>query len=182
VLFIFSSIIFYVLIDQWREIVMRTLIILLCCFLGACNPVQDNQPIQETVNIPSETIIVTGEPMSEATPEKFNQYSQQPEDVNLIRANAFLDSSDILIMESYPVQINLHLMGSLPTPCHQLRLNISQPDTENRILIDLYSVVDPDKICAQMLQAFDVNIPLGSFPAGNYSIWINGSKIGNFDA
>ncbi|HBG75312.1 MAG: hypothetical protein A2X25_12315 [Chloroflexi bacterium GWB2_49_20] len=111
-----------------------------------------------------------------------NPYSPQAGDAKLSRANAFLDSSKINIMESYPVQISVYLQGSLPTPCHQLRVDIAQPDAEKRIQIEVFSVVDPNIICIQMLQAFDVNIPLGSFPTGLYSIWVNGTQIGEFDS
>ena len=31
-------------------------------------------------------------------------------------------------------------------------------------------------------KSFDVEIPLGSFPAGHYSLYINGELLGEFDA
>lgn len=72
--------------------------------------------------------------------------------------------------------------GSLPTPCNHLRVAVSAPNAKNRIFIDVYSVIDPNQICIQMLAPLEVNIPLGSFPPGHYSVWVNGEKIGEFDS
>jgi hypothetical protein len=165
---------------------MRNFIFLICCiFLVACSPTRVLQPFPETTpTANSDSTVFSGvsDPMNDLPTETSNPYSPQAGDEKFSRAKVFLDSSQINIMESYPVQINLYLQGSLPTPCHQLRIIFAQPDTEKRIQIEVYSVVDPEKICAQMLKIFEANIPLGSFPIGNYSIWINGTQIGEFDS
>ena len=93
-----------------------------------------------------------------------------------------IDRSDLLIMESYPIQIALVLQGSLPTPCHQLRVIAKPPDEQNRIQVDVYSVVDPAMVCVQVIELFEVNIGLGSFPTGHYSVWVNEDLVGEFDA
>lgn len=165
---------------------MRNLALLVGCILMvACSPAQVSLPLPD--NLPTENpnstpLSGTDESMKGLKTKIPNPYSPQTGDAKLSRANAFLDSSQINLMESYPVQINLYLQGSLPTPCHQLRVDIIQPDSEKRIHIDVFSVVDPNKICVQILQAFDANIPLGSFPTGHYSIWVNGSQVGEFDS
>ena len=98
------------------------------------------------------------------------------------RGNAYLDSAELLIMESFPLQFTLALRGNLPTSCHELKVDVSLPDTENKILVDVYSLTQPDLICAQMLSPFEKNIPLGSFPAGHYFLWVNGELLTEFDA
>jgi hypothetical protein len=70
----------------------------------------------------------------------------------------------------------------LPTPCNQLRGDISPPDSENKIVVDVYSVVEADAICAQVVEPFEENFPLGSFPAGHYTLWVNGELVAEFDA
>ena len=85
-------------------------------------------------------------------------------------------------MESYPVQIMLALKGSLPTPCNQLRVVDNPPDKQNRIQVEVYSVLDPEQMCAQVLEPFEANIGLGSFPRGHYSVWVNGEMVGEFDS
>ncbi len=99
-----------------------------------------------------------------------------------MRGEIYLDLAEILIMESYPVQISLHLAGNLPDPCHDLRVVIGQPDGEKRISVEVYSVADPMTICGAMLEPVGVSLNLGSFPAGHYRVLVNEEIIGEFDA
>lgn len=162
----------------------RFLIFLLTTtFLYACsgpqtvqtdNPSYPNEPsYPNSPSYPNES--ATANPM-------FQPYAPQPSDTALTRGVVYLDSEEILVMESSPVQIMLALKGSLPTPCNQLRVSANSPDEQNRIQVDVYSVIDPTQICAQVLEPFDANIRLGSFPPGHYSVWVNGEKIGEFDS
>lgn len=96
------------------------------------------------------------------------------------RSPVYLDSSDVLLLESDPVQVRLVLRGSLPTPCHELRTRVSEPDEQNRIEVEVYSLADPDVICAQMLATFEEQVPLGSFADGTYSVWVNSELAGEF--
>jgi len=105
-----------------------------------------------------------------------------PGDGNKVRAVAYIDSVQLLILESYPVQINLELIGSLPTPCHRLRVAVDPPDKENLIYIDVYSVVDQDKICIQVIEPFTKTIRLGTFPTGHYTVYVNNELIGEFES
>jgi hypothetical protein len=90
----------------------------------------------------------------------------------------FIDSQDILVMESFPPQYKLSLSGSLPTPCHQLRVKVSEPDAQNRIVVEAYSLVDPEEVCIQVLEPFEANVPLGSFASGEYTVLLNNQEIG----
>jgi len=109
-------------------------------------------------------------------------YAPQPGDSSRERGNAFVDSSELLVMESYPVRIMLVLEGNLPTPCNQLRVVANPPDEQNRLYIDVYSVSDPAETCIQVLDPFEANIGLGSFPSGHYSVWVNDEMTGEFDS
>jgi hypothetical protein len=98
------------------------------------------------------------------------------------RGPVYLDSADLLRMESFPVQFMLSLTGNLPTPCHQLQVVASPPDADNRVMVEVYSVVDPGVMCAQVLAPFEVNHPLGSFPEGKYTLWVNGEMVVEFES
>lgn len=105
-----------------------------------------------------------------------------PGDDRLQRGNVFLDSADLLKLESFPPQFVLALQGALPTPCHQLRIKVPPPDAKNQIRIEAYSLIDPSVICIQVLAPLDVNVPLGSFAPGKYTVLVNGESVGVIDA
>src|SRR5690349_5972837 len=84
--------------------------------------------------------------------ESSDNYRPDPADANLSRGAAYVDSVELLTMESLPLQFSLHLKGTLPTPCHKLRVSANLPDPENKIRIDVYSIVDPNVVCTQVLE------------------------------
>jgi hypothetical protein len=111
-----------------------------------------------------------------------NPLSPKPGDANLTRGNVYIHEKSLVIRESYPPQISLSLHGDLPTPCHELRAEIATPNPENKILVDVYSVVDPNIGCTQVLKPFEEFVDLGTFRTGHYSVWVNGELAGEFDS
>lgn len=109
-------------------------------------------------------------------------YLPQSGDKNLTRANAFPQTMDLITVQETPLRFELVISGHLPTPCHELRVNVPPPDEENKINVEVYSVADPNMICQQVLRAFNTTVDLGSYPAGSYQVWVNGEFVGNFDA
>lgn len=91
----------------------------------------------------------------------------------------FVETTDILLMESFPVQVALRVTGSLPTPCHRAVWEVS--DNGTTIAVTLASITEPDAMCAQVLEPFDMSIPLGDFESGARVVTLNGDEIGNFD-
>jgi hypothetical protein len=158
---------------------MRQLIILIfvATLTTACAPIISVTPgPDEPVSNPTDN----GNPTQDQP--AMPSYIPQPNDVNLSRAEAFVDEMGLLIRESYPPQITLGISGNLPTPCHQLRANINAPDPENKINVEVYTVVDPAMLCTQVLKPLQENIELGTFPSGHYSVWVNGELAGEFDS
>lgn len=111
-----------------------------------------------------------------------DSWQPRPGDEDLQRGEVEIDSADILVLESYPPQFVLHLVGWKGTPCHELRITVSEPDEQQRIFVEAYTLVDPDVICIQMLEGFDINVQLGSYENGEYSLWLNGQQIGTIAA
>jgi hypothetical protein len=111
-------------------------------------------------------------------------YAPQPGDDALKRAEFQLDKSatKILQAESFPLQFTIALKGFLPTACHQLRVVINPPDDNNKIVVEVYTLADPNKVCAEMTKSFEGSIPLGSFDKGHYTVFINDVMIGEIDA
>lgn len=122
---------------------------------------------------------------TQPNPASEEPYSQPWEpaagDDLLTREEVTLTETDLLVQESFPVQYLLSLSGTLPTPCHQLRVTISEPDEKNEINIAVYSLVDPAEICIQVLEKFETNIPLGSYSSGDYSVLVNGEPVGRIN-
>jgi len=103
-----------------------------------------------------------------------------PGEENMSRGSVVIRESNLLIMESDPLQIALDIQGELPSPCHHLRAEVSEPDDQGRIQVALYSLSDPGEICIQVLEPFEAKLSLGSFPAGSYTVWVNGELVGEF--
>ena len=145
------------------------LTLILLALLTACAPTQAPLP-----NLPVD---------SDDSPNGLPPiYAPRPGDDTLLRGNVYLDSTDLLAMESFPVQFSLLVKGNLPTPCHELRAVYYEPDADNKIKLEIYSVAKLDAVCVQMLQPFEQGIYLGSFPSGHYTVWVNEEKVAEFDS
>jgi len=94
----------------------------------------------------------------------------------------FISSAELLIMESYPVQVALSVNGELPTPCHDLVSEVEAADEDNRIYVSVASQFDSSEACIQVLEAFSTQMNIGMQGAsdGIYSVWLNGELVGEF--
>jgi hypothetical protein len=110
-----------------------------------------------------------------------HEYAPVSGDDALLRGNVFIDAGEVLLLESYPVQVRLKMIGNLPTPCHQMRAIISPPNDQNQIHIEAYSLSNPDTICTQVLEPIDAEIPLGAYTEGAFTIFVNEFQIGDFN-
>ena len=146
-------------------------------------PMPDPSPVLNPNSL-SPDAPITNPPQNISTPigTPAMPFAPKPDDTNLSRGNVFLNESSLLIRESFPPQISLSLSGDLPTPCHRLRVDVKKPDVENKINVEVYSVVDPDQVCIQVLEPFQANIDLGIFPSGHYTVWVNMEMAGEFDS
>jgi len=97
------------------------------------------------------------------------------------RGPAYVETSELLLLESFPVQVQLQVTGALPTPCHALKWEVHGPDPEGRIDVVLFSVADPNLACIQVLEPFEASIPLGSFESGSFTAFLNGEPAGTID-
>ena len=131
-------------------------------------------PPDTAVTNPPEGTMPTSQP-------SVNPLAPKPGDESLTRSEVFLHEASLIIRESFPPQVSLTFRGDLPTPCHELRAILNPPDTENKIDVEAYSVVNPDVVCTQVLQSFEESMDLGTYPSGHYTVWVNGQIAGEFD-
>ena len=150
-------------------------LLLITLLIASCAPQLEPSPGPDApVTSPPVDTMPTNEPVT-------NPFAPQPGDANLSRGTVFLNEASLIIRESFPPQVSLTWAGDLPTPCNQLRAEMHPPDPQNKIVVDVYSLVDPNQMCAQVLEPFDAAIDLGTFPTGHYTVWVNGQMAGEFD-
>ena len=154
----------------------RLMLLVMALIVAGCAPSAptDLQP-DTVITDPAPT-----EPNLSETPS-LPSYAPKPGDGTFQRGTVYLGESQLILRESFPVQVVLALGGELPTPCHQLRAIIQPPDSENKILVEAYTVVNPELNCIQVLKPFQEMIDLGTFPSGHYTVWVNETLIGEFD-
>ena len=88
---------------------------------------------------------------------------------------AVVDSIDILIMESMPVQVSVVARGNLPDGC----TTIGQAATErdDKIFVVTLTTRRPlDAVCTEALVPYEQAVPLdvAGLPAGVYTVTVNG--------
>lgn len=106
-------------------------------------------------------------------------FPTQTGDAGLARGNFFVDSAKLQPSNDQPGAFDVLVTGSLPTPCNTPRAEVSGPDGQNKITVTLYSLVQTDKMCAEVIQPFDGPVAtLGGYPAGKYTVVVNDKPAG----
>jgi inhibitor of cysteine peptidase len=98
-----------------------------------------------------------------------------PVSVQPDRGQAVVNSVDVLILESFPVQVNIVARGDLPDSCTTIDQVISQRDDAGfRVAITTFR--QPDQVCTQALVPFEetVSLDVAGLPAGTYPVIVNG--------
>lgn len=110
-------------------------------------------------------------PAATNTPPPTTVADQEPQETQVS-----VESLEILLLESFPVQVNVIVSGNLPNGCSTL--NEPRPRREgNTFVINLVATQLPDEVCTQALVPFDQVIPLdvAGLPAGTYTVSVNGT-------
>jgi inhibitor of cysteine peptidase len=94
----------------------------------------------------------------------------------LTSGEAMVESIEILILESFPVQVTVIARGNLPDGCTTIGPAVQQV-LENTITVTLTTVRPADAVCTEALTPFEQSIPLldvVGLPAGTYTVNVNG--------
>ncbi len=150
---------------------MKTTALLCCAFLlGACTA----QPTP--VPIPTAT-----ESLPFVIKQEDNPYALRPEDTGRKRSEVMLTSTNLSERADLtPVQNELHVLGSMPRTCSELRIVVNPPNNAYQIYIEIYSITDPNLKCEYVFQQFNATVLLGVYSAGRYTIWVNDGYVGDF--
>ena len=88
---------------------------------------------------------------------------------------AVVDSIDILIMESMPVQVSVVARGNLPDGCTTIGEAATQRD-DTIFVVTLTTRRPLDAVCTEALVPYEQAVPLdvAGLPAGVYTVTVNG--------
>ena len=108
------------------------------------------------------------------------EFAAVSSDQDLQTSSVFVEYSELILKDSDPVQVDLVIVGELPSPCHQLRVVALEPDNTGFIKVQAYSVSDPENECVQVVEPFIAVVTLGSFSEGTFTLSINNEMNGEF--
>ena len=149
---------------------MKKLVVLLAFVLSACAAL----PTPETTVTPRAPQVLRMED---------NPHAPQIEDVKKVRAGVVITAVNLSErVDLNPARIEVNFLGSMPSTCNDLRLEVSPPNKEYQIHIAAYSLIDPNTNCENVFQQFETQILLGAYSPGRYFIWVNDQYIGDFVA
>jgi len=130
------------------------------------------------------------QPVAQSTPtaavprvliQEDNSFAPRPQDSGLIRAGAILTSLDLSDQTgSSPLRTQLNILGSMPSACNELRVQVDPPTPGYEIKIEIYSIQKPGATCENVFQEFNASILLGKYSPGEYSVWVNTEFVGYF--
>ena len=91
---------------------------------------------------------------------------------------AIVRSIDILLLESFPLQVHAVLRGDLPDAGCTTITSVDQAREGNTFRLSLVTTTDPLALCAQQLTPFEKVVPLEVYglPAGTYAVEAGGVK------
>lgn len=87
-----------------------------------------------------------------------------------------VESIEILIAESFPVQVFAILRGHLSDGCTEITDVSASGPVDNRFHIEITTQRPPDAICTQALVSFERNVPINAYGllAGDYEVAAGG--------
>lgn len=150
--------------------------VLLALALSACSGLAGDEPAasdDRPVGGEVEPTQDPNEPVSSDDPTPTAEPTTEPGEILI--GDATVESLDILILESFPVQVHLQVSGYLGDGCTELGAidTVRAGDTFN---VTIHTERPADAICTQQLVAFEETIPLDvqGLEAGTYTVNVNG--------
>ena len=87
---------------------------------------------------------------------------------------AYIRNVEVSILESDPPQVSVEIEGDHPTPCHETLTEVTEDGSDHTVMV-WSGVPEPGSACAQVIEPFDVVVPIGNgFEPGDYTVTVNG--------
>jgi len=128
------------------------------------SPGTTTAPVAATGGLP-----VDGEP--EASPETVPRAQPLPS----VRVDARL--AEVLVKETFPIQVDVRIVGELPTDCHQLAWNGPRFLPDSRISFEITSSGAERRDCGQANTDFSRIVSIGELDRGSYILELNGTPF-----
>lgn len=91
---------------------------------------------------------------------------------NTFRSYTIIENVDMVVMESFPVQVRLNVSGQQPDGCDfPVITEVARGD--DTVTISIYREVPIDVMCPMVLLPYADTISLGEFQPGSYTFIIN---------
>lgn len=100
----------------------------------------------------------------------------EPIESEMATSTAMIDTIDVQVLESFPVQVNVVAKGNFPDGCTTLG-NVIAKETDNAFEVSVETQRPVDALCTQALVPFEETISLDvlGLMAGVYGVNINGA-------
>lgn len=118
--------------------------------LTACSELTDEASAPTTDPAPPPADPVVDDPTTDPTAGS----------VVVQRSSVLIDDVDIVLAPP-PAEPTLTVKGQLPTPCHRPAWDVVG-GAGDEVDVDVYTLVDAHALCTQVVEPFDVTIPLTS--------------------
>ena len=147
----------------------KTLLVAFCIFAlaaAACAPADSADPTPTAS---------PDDPVSSDDPQPTFDLPTAVDPDEFTFGKAIIDSAEVLILESFPVQVNVQINGSLQDGCTELH-RIDQVREENTFFVTVETIRPVDEECTEALVPFTevTSLDVAGLPAGEYTVDVNG--------
>ena len=91
----------------------------------------------------------------------------------------FVDETELIVAESFPMQLFLIVKGNLPTPCHEAQWEVEE--TSEGVFEVTLTSTNTGENCIQVLEPVELNVPLGTSEGGPIEVLVNGEVVQTAD-
>lgn len=177
----------YPKIQEWKFLRLLILFILIAIALVACSGAVSTEPVtiqdnnlESDLNIPGPDPSEIIDSISEFPPV---DRVEEPLEVDIPSVGkvggtpAIIDLAEIVLLEESPSGYGLRITGTIPTPCHELKVDVEDPDDDDQIQVEVYSLSKPGEVCIQIIEEFDKIVPLEIFNPDRNQLWVIGEQV-----
>jgi inhibitor of cysteine peptidase len=106
------------------------------------------------------------------------QPTEPPAEGEVVIGKAVVDSVDVLIMESFPVQVSATVRGNMPDGCTEIS-HSTQSVEEDTIIIELFTQRPADLMCTEALVPYEeqIRVDITALKDGHYTVDVNGVQV-----